>query len=122
MTRNATKKSKPVRIPVDVLVRGGRCVQKYLKKYRALAKLIPPICRRIREEFGREAELTLEIHQDPEFDDRHPILYVRLPRYDSATMDRIYRITAAFDDELTNASGWFLVTTDFRKPLKYNAV
>jgi hypothetical protein len=43
-------------------------------------------------------------------------LYVRLPAYDDTTIARMDRVTQEFDDELCRASGYLLLTTDFRPP------
>src|SRR5205823_12750493 len=105
--------SKRYRIPADVNVHNSREVNAYLKRHGDLAKLVSPICQSTRKEFGAQAELCLEVYRDPEIPERHLVLFVRLRSYDNETMERIYKITEAFDRELSDSSGWFQVTLDF---------
>jgi hypothetical protein len=97
-------------------------VAAYLQAHPDLATLVPEICRRAGTEFGGEAELVLKLYQDPEIEDRYLALYVRLPRYDSTITARLDRVTEPLDDALCNASGHFLVTTDFRAPGTSNGI
>ncbi len=115
MNQPMVKKSgPPFAIPRGVLVPDPKDVQSYLKKHKKLAAILPAICRKTRNEFGNRAELTLVVYRDPEIDDHYLALYVRLPSYDQGTMERIHQITSGFEEELTESSGWFLLTTDFR--------
>jgi hypothetical protein len=113
------KPSQSLAIPADVVIAIPPQVRQYMKQYRRLAALVPPICSRTRQEFGEQAELVLDLYQDPEIDDCYLQLRIRLPRYDRTTMERIYAITAEFDDQLCKATGWFQVTTDFRQPTSH---
>ena len=76
--------------------------------------MVPSVGARVREEFGKDAQLTLRLYRDPEIDDRYLSLNVRLVGYDDRTMERIDRVSEPFDEQLCNASGYLLVTTDFR--------
>jgi hypothetical protein len=90
-------------------------VRNYLTSHRALAKILPSVCKQARCEFGQEAELILEVYRDPEIDDSHLALYIRLPAYEKNTIiARMDRVTQPFEDELCSVSGYLLVTTDFR--------
>jgi hypothetical protein len=89
-------------------------VHAYLESHRDLAAVVATVCARAREVFGIQAELTLRVYRDPEIDDRHLSLIVRLPTYDAATMGRLDRVTETLEEELCSASGYLLVTTDFR--------
>jgi hypothetical protein len=109
-------------IPTSVLIQKPREIEVYLRKHAALARLVPSICRVARDQFGPMAELHLEIYKDPETAERDLVLFVRLPIYNDDTMERIYKITEAFDEELSKAAGWFQVTTDFRVPQENHAV
>ena|SRR5438128_7110355 len=86
----------------------------YLTAHPDLAKIVPSVGARLREEFGKDAQLTLRLYRDPEIDDRYLSLNVRLVGYDDRTMERIDRVSEPFDEQLCNASGYLLVTTDFR--------
>lgn len=91
-------------------------VRSYLERHRALARLVPAICSEARKEFGEAAELCLELYRDPEIQDRHLILYVRLPAYDESILERLDRVTQPFDEGLSTSPGHLLVTTDLRRP------
>ena len=99
-----------------IVVPHAATVRNYLASHRALAKILPSVCEQARGEFGQEAELMLQVYRDPEIDDRHLTLYVRLPVYDDTVIARLDRVTQGFDDELCRASGYLLLTTDFRPP------
>lgn len=86
----------------------------YLAAHPDLADVVPSVGARVREEFGKDAQLTLRLYRDPEIDDRYLSLNVRLLGYDDHTMERIDRVSEPFDEQLCNASGYLLVTTDFR--------
>jgi len=86
----------------------------YLTDHPDLADVVPSVGARVREEFGKDAQLTLRLYRDPEIDDRYLSLNVRLVGYDDRTMERIDRVSEPFDEQLCNASGYLLVTTDFR--------
>jgi hypothetical protein len=99
----------------QIVVPDTRAISNYLASHRDLAKILPSVCERARREFGQDAELRLEVYRDPEIEDRHLTLYVRLPTYgNNAIIERLDRVTQPFEDELCSASGYLLVTTDFR--------
>ena len=82
----------------------------------ALRPLLPEACDRIREDFGAEAELSLDEYRDPEIDDHYLSLCVRQPVYDPDILARIRGVRASFADEWNGSAGWVLITTDFRAP------
>ena len=86
----------------------------YLAAHPDLADVVPSVGARVREEFGKNAQLTLRLYRDPEIDDRYLSLNVRLLGYDDRTMERIDRVSEPFDEQLCDVSGYLLVTTDFR--------
>jgi len=115
-TNAAKKRPRPLAIPADVVVLNPRLVKEYLRRYRSLAALVPPICRRARQEFGDQAELILDLYRDHESDDSFLILRVRLPQYSSDFMSRIDQVWKEFADDFPKTSGWLTITTDFPKP------
>ena|SRR2546422_2282271 len=92
-------------------------VRAYLRSHAALGRLVPAVCAEARNEFGFEAELSLQVYHDPEIKTRHLTLYVRLPAYDTTILGRMDRVIEHFNDELSTASGFLLITTDLRQPL-----
>ncbi len=116
MRRVTTKVRRPAALPNGIQVSGAKEVSAYLRKHRALARILPRICESARREFGEEADLGLKIYHDPEIDDHHLLLRVRLPSYANGLLGRLERVTSPFDKELTEASGWLSVNTDFCPP------
>lgn len=57
----------------------------------------------------------MEIYQDPEVDDEHLVVYVRLNNYPEDVMDRIADIRRKLKCYLGNRGSWLHLTTDFRK-------
>ena len=80
------------------------------------------ICTQARREFGPEPELALELYTDPEIDDSLLALYVRQTRYDPGIMGRIESLNRQFDSALEQASGYFLIATDFRRPQQSHGI
>ena len=99
---------------VNVLRRGE--VQQYLTKHADLASPLEGLCSELREAFGPDAELSLEMYQDPEVREKYLTLYVRQSKYGSDIMDRIEAVAGRFMSQLESASGHLLITTDFRRP------
>jgi hypothetical protein len=100
----------------QVLIPHREEVGAYLDSHPDLGEILPAISAHARQEFGTQAELTLRVYRDPEINDCYLSLYVRLPSYDEAIMARLDRVSQPFEDELCQASGYLLVTTDFRPP------
>jgi hypothetical protein len=67
-------------------------------------------------------ELALEVYKAPEIDDRYLTLYIRQEKYQSGIIDRIEAVTSQFMAQLEAASGYLLITTDFRRARGNNAV
>ena len=91
-------------------------LQAYLAEHADLAGLLDSVGRKVRAAFGPTAELSLELYNDPDIDDRYLTLYVRQEPYASDIIDRIEAVCDEFLPQLEAASGFFLVTTDFRRP------
>lgn len=67
--------------------------------------------------FRSSATFHLRSHQSPESeDDEYLVLLIRQSIYDDDILDQIQAVWAGYDDLLATASGWLLVTTDFRPP------
>jgi hypothetical protein len=94
----------------------------YLGLHRDLGQVLISVFAEARKEFGQEAELTLQVYRDPEIDDHYLRLNIRLPFYDESIMKRLDKVSQPFDKELAKASGYLLVTTDFRIPETNNGV
>jgi len=91
-------------------------VRDYLDRFQDLMDLLPRICERVRERLGAQPQLSLEIYSDPEIEDAYLTLLVRQENYALDLLDTLDKISAEFDPELAQKSGWILVTTDFDPP------
>jgi len=113
----------------QVRVKNPKLVRRYLRKFNDMIDVVPEAVNAAKRHFP-EAQLVLELYQDPEIDDRHLVLYVRLWNYDESVMERV-RIARgelrSFIDRLEEAEkeflhhlvdkrGWIQLTTDFQKP------
>jgi hypothetical protein len=101
--------TRVVKIPVQ-----GK-VSEYLARYPDLLSPLVPICEELRQEFPPPTELSLEVYQDPEIDDRYLVLYVRPVEYDRAFLDRLEVVSAKSLTPITHV-GRFDIMTDFRSP------
>ena len=91
-------------------------VRDYLLRYPDLIELLPAICSSAAERFGLDAQLSLEVYRDPEIEDEYLALYVRQENYDQHLPKIIEEISAEYEAELADKSGWLLITTDFHPP------
>ena len=108
--------------PFDVILPKRAQVQAYLSRFRPVARLLPAICAALRDEFGPSVELSLELYNDPEIDDRYLTLYVREKAYDQQFIDQINAVSSRFDSQLADVPGHLVITTDFRLPRGENAL
>jgi hypothetical protein len=99
-----------------IVVPNPQEVALYLLAHGDLAELLPPICAEIREALGNEVQLSLELYQDPEIDDRYLSLYARKEKYERDILDSLQAVSDRFNDRLADVSGYFLLTTDFSRP------
>jgi len=119
-----------------VLVKNPKLVRRYLHKFNDMIDVVPEAVNAAKRHFP-EAQLVLDLYQDPEIDDRHLVLYVRLWNYDKSVMervrearkelnsfvdrlnsfiDRLEKAEAEFLHRLVDKRGWLQLTTDFQKP------
>lgn len=90
-------------------------VRRYLTTYSELIGIIPCAILAIRK-YLPQAHLYLDLYEDPEIEDEHLIVYVRLTHYDEDTMLRIQRAREEYRPLFSGKGGWLFVTTDFRQP------
>lgn len=105
-----------------VLLPDRKKVLAYCRQHPKLARLLPEIAARVREFFGPKVELSLQLYQDPEIDDRYLTMYVRVGSYEPGLLDRIEKVRSEFEDWYEANEGYFHLTTDFRKPLRSNGI
>ena len=113
----------------QVRVKNPKPVRRYLHKFNDMIDVVPEAVNAAKRHFP-EAQLILDLYEDPEIDDRYLVLYVRLWSYDESVMERV-RIARgelrSFIDRLKEAEkeflhrlvdkrGWISLTTDFQNP------
>jgi hypothetical protein len=64
-----------------------------------------------------QSQIALKIYSDPEVTDEYLTLYIRQSQYSETILKSIADLRAEYEEDLTDSSGWFLVTTDFHPPL-----
>ncbi len=99
---------------MSVMIPEVAAVREYLYHYLELLDILPYVSQLARQNFGPEAQLSLEIYRDLETDDAYLTLYIRLDKYDKSTMKRIKEIRREYRGLLAEIAGEFLLTTDFR--------
>jgi len=92
-------------------------VARYLRLNSGMYDVVLYACMLTEETFGKTAQITLEIYSDPEIDDEYLALCIRQSHYADDIMEKIDLICGRYEKTLTNQTGWFMVTTDFRPPM-----
>lgn len=100
----------------DILLPEAQEVTAYLAAHPQLARLLPNIGAQVRQAFGPQVELTLELYKDPEIDDRYLTLYVRKVQYEPDILDRLQSVSERFNHRLEKVPGYLLLATDFSRP------
>jgi hypothetical protein len=113
----------------QVRVKNPNLVRRYLRRFNDMIDVVPVAVNAAKRYFP-EAQLVLDLYQDPEIEDRYLVLYVRLWSYDESVMERVREARKelnSFIDRLKEAEkeflhrlvekrGWIQMTTDFQKP------
>ena len=90
----------------------------YLLRHVDLVEPVRVIGHAARELVLRGDEVALELYRDPEVHDEYLALYIRRRDYDPGTLELIGRVSDVAERVLAGASGWVLVTTDFKPPTR----
>jgi hypothetical protein len=96
-------------------------VSQYLLSHSDLIHLVLVICEVTAERLGGKARLSLELYDDPEFEDRYLTLYARQKEYDLSLINTLEELSEEFQEEIGKTSGWLIVTTDFTTPPERSA-
>lgn len=103
-----------ITLPPAIRVRRPDVVAGYIAAHPDLKQQVVEMAAALVEEFrGERSEIELALYQDPEIDDQHLTLYVRVPQYDDAFMERIEAVSERVESGLPPSSEWVLATTDF---------
>jgi hypothetical protein len=90
-------------------------IREYLLRFTELLDVIPKAVEAAKKHFP-EAQLVMDVYQDPEIDDNYLVLYIRLKHYDDSFIERLEKAEAEFLNQLVSKRGWIQLTTDFREP------
>ena len=90
----------------------------YLQKHRNLYDIVLYACILTDERFGQNAQMSLELYQDPEINDEYLTIYVRQNTYEPDLIDKIDRVSVEFENILKDEREWLLITTAVRPPLE----
>ncbi len=96
-------------------------IRAYLAQYPELLDVLPRAVDAARSHFP-QAQLILDIYQDPEIEDHYLVIYVRLHEYNDEILEQMERAEQEFMRELASKEGWIQLTTDFRVPEEEDAL
>jgi len=96
-------------------------VRKYLQRFPEMIGVIVEAVALVMRYLPR-VSMELSVCRDLECGDGHIVLYVRLPSYDRDLMTILRSIRRQYRNLLVGKSGWFVLTTDFRKIADYDRV
>jgi hypothetical protein len=98
-----------------VRIENPNLIREYLSQFTGLLDVIPKAVNAAKKHFP-EAQLVIDVYQDPEIADCYLVLYIRLKHYDDSVMERLEKAEAEFLCHLVSKRGWIQLTTDFREP------
>lgn len=94
-------------------------VGNYLADHPNIEHLLFSVCDSAIKEFGVEAQLSLELYEDPEIPDNYLMLYIRQEKYQKDIMNRIKAVWSSYKNSPDRKLGRLFVTTDFGPPLSH---
>lgn len=99
----------------DIYIKNPNKIWEYLLEFPDLIDVVPVAVDSAKQHFP-DAQLVMDVYQDPEIDDCYLVIYVRFKQYDDSIVERLKKARAAFLDRLVGKRGWIQLTTDFREP------
>lgn len=100
----------------DVRIENPVDVRAYLLRYSDLLLVIPTIWKKAVALLSPSTQFSLALYRDPEIQDEYLTLYARQQKYEKGILDLIHTINVECEELLSQFSGWFITTTDFRRP------
>jgi hypothetical protein len=101
-------------LALKVRLENPHSIREYLLRFTELLDVIPKAVGAAKKHFP-EAQLVMDVYQDPEIDDNYLVLYIRLKHYDDSVIERLEEAEAEFLNQLVSKRGWIQLTTDFRE-------
>jgi hypothetical protein len=107
---------------VSASILNKKDIMQYLTDFPDVAPIIGSLLGAARHEFGRNAELLLELYRDPDINDKYLKVCIRVPKYDETVRRRLEVISRSHEDLLSSASGYVTITTDYRPPSDHASI
>jgi hypothetical protein len=104
-----------IELSKDIRINNINSIRDYLIEFPDIIDIIPKAVNSAKRYFPN-AQIVLDFYIDPEIDDKHPIIYVRVEDYDDKFMELLDKAEEDFMEDLIGKKGWILLTTDFGKP------
>jgi hypothetical protein len=105
------------RLPLEELVvERPEEVARYLERHPDLSGTVQRVTWAAARRLGGRAQLSLELHRDPEIREKLLTLYVRQAAYDDDLLAVLDQIAEEQGVDPSTSSGWFQFTTDFQPP------
>ena len=105
------------RLPLgELVVDRPEEVARYLERHPDLYETVQWVTRAATQQLRGRAQLSLELHRDPEIRDQLLTLYVRQAAYDDDLLAVLDHIAEEQGVDPLASSGWFRLTTDFQPP------
>lgn len=100
----------------DVRIENPVDIRAYLLRYSDLLLIIPTIWKKAVALLSPSTQFSLALYRDPEIQDEYLTFYARQQKYEEGILDLIHTINVECEELLSQFSGWFITTTDFRRP------
>lgn len=88
-------------------------IREYMRGHSDMVSGVDIVTSLVRSHFGKDAQLLLDVYNDPEIDDQYLQLRVRAIDYNSEFMNLIDVVDALAEPGLRRRTGRILLTTDF---------
>jgi hypothetical protein len=92
-------------------------VVQYLLAHPGLYIIALDTCFSVKEVFGHNSQISLELYHDPEIHDEYLTIFVRQENYEPDIIEKIDAISTDYEIALAGESGYLLINTDFCPPM-----
>jgi hypothetical protein len=93
------------RISEQIPIKNYRKIKDYLYKFPDMLDLVPKVIETAKQYFPNEF-LVLDIYDDPEYDDRYLILYIKTQNFNESFYRRFKEARDCYLYDLINKKGW----------------